>query len=256
MSSLAAFQTRMAETLWRGAGESVLTEISPGLIAADAALGVHRNTIMSGLTNALRLTYPTVDWLVGADFFDQTALAYARIHPPAKAQLSDYGQQFPVFLEGYAPAAELPYLADVARFDLAVDQVAALSIGGSTISVDLDEGVTLRLEGSLRVLRLRYPADRLRDARDDDDQSLEDLDMSPRDYAYALWRGEAGASVRAVPAGVAAFLDAVLACASAQDGLDALLQEAGEAGLAQLQSDLFFAPFARLQTTQTEETAT
>ncbi len=204
----------------------------------------------------MRLTYPTVDWLVGADFFDQTALAYAQIHPPARAQLSDYGQQFPVFLEGYVPAVELPYLADVARFDLAVDQVAALSVGGSPVAVDLDASVILRLDGSLRVLRLSYPADRLRDARDDDDQSLEALDMSPRDYAYALWRGEAGASVRVIPAGVAAFLDAVLAGASAQDGLDALLQEAGEAGLAQLQPDLFFAPFARLQTTQTEETAT
>jgi hypothetical protein len=193
---------------------------------------------------------------VGEDFFDQTAQAYVRAHPPVTAQLDSYGASFPQFLEAYAPAAELAYLADVARFDLAVDQVAALSVGGSPIAVDLDPSVILRLDGSLRVLRLSYPADRLRDAREDGGQSLEDLDMTPDAYAYALWRGAAGASVRTVPAGVAAFLDAVLAGGSAQDGLDALLREAGEAGLAQLQSDLFLAPFARLQTTQSEETAT
>lgn len=256
MSSLAALQSRLAEALWGGAGEAIPAEVAAGPIPAGAAWNVHRNTIISGLTNALRLTYPTVDWLVGEDFFDQTALAYVRAHRPVTAQLDGYGASFPQFLEAYAPAAELAYLADVARFDLAVDQVAALSVAGSPIAVDLDASVILRLDGSLRVLRLSYPADRLRDAREDDGQSLEDLDMTPRAYAYALWRGTAGASVRAVPAGVAAFLDAVLAGASAQEGLDALLREAGEAGLAQLQSDLFLAPFASLQTTQSEETAT
>ena len=255
MSSLAALQSRMAEGLWRGGDGADLAVIAPGPIPAHAAWGVHRNTIVSGLTNALRLTYPTVDWLVGADFFDQTALAYIRSHPPMRAQLADYGERFPKFLCGYAPAGELTYLADVARFDLAVDEVAALSVGGSKVCVDLDAGVILQLEGALRVLRTRYQVDRLRDAREDDGQSLEDLDMSPRPYAYALWRGAAGTLARVLPAGAAAFLEAVLAGACAQDGLNALLRESGEPGLAELQSDLFLAPFARLQITQTQETA-
>jgi hypothetical protein len=255
MSSLAALQSRIAEDLWRGADETGLGEIASGPIAARAAWDVHRNTIISGLTNAMRLTYPTVDWLVGPEFFDQTALAYIRGHPPARAQLAAYGEAFPAFLEACAPGAGLPYLADVARFDLAVDQIAALSAGGSTISIALDAGVILLLDGSLRVLRLNYPADRLSDARADDGQSLEGLDMTPRAHAYALWRGAAGTLARVLPLGVAAFLDAVLAGAPAQEGLDVLLAASGEAGLAQLQSDLFFAPFARLQTTQSEDTA-
>ena len=256
MSSLAAFQSRVAEGLWRGADASELVGIAPGPITAQTAWAVHQNTVISGLTNALRLTYSTVDWLVGEDFFDQSALVYLRIHPPDRAQLSEFGQAFPAFLEGYAPAAELAYMADVARFDLAVDQVAALSVGGAKRSVDLGGGVVLQLEPSLRVLRLSYPADRLRDAREDDGQSLEDLDMTARDRTYALWRGGAGAMAQVLPLGVAAFLNAVLAGGSAQDGLDDLLRESGEAGLSQLQSDLFNAPFARLQTPQTRETAT
>ena len=66
MSSLAALQSRIAEDLWRGADETGLGEIASGPITARAAWDVHRNTIISGLTNAMRLTYPTVDWLVWA----------------------------------------------------------------------------------------------------------------------------------------------------------------------------------------------
>lgn len=256
MSSLAALQSRMAEGLWRGVGEADLSGIAPGPIAPTAGWTVHRNTIISGLTNALRLTYPTVEWLVGGDFFDQTALAYVDEHPPTKAQLADYGDRFPDFVEGYAPAAELAYLADVARFDLAIDQVCALSCGGEKHSVDLGAGACLWLEASLRVLRINYPADQLRDAREDDGQSLDRLDMSARPLAYALWRGGEGTLVRPLPAGVAAFLEAVLAGGSAQDGLDALVRDCGDAGLTQLRSDLFFAPFAHLQTSQAEETTT
>lgn len=254
MSSLGALQSRMAEALWRG-GQADLSAIAPGPIAPEAAWDVHRNTIISGLTNALRLTYPTVDWLVGDDFFDQTARAYIRAYPPARAQLAYYGEGFAAFLQDYGPAADLPYLADVARFDRAVDQVCALSRDGEMQSVDLGAGVRLWLEASLRGLRLSYPADQLRDAREDDGQSLDQLDMSAGPLAYALWRGEEGALVRRLPSGVAAFLETVLAGGSAQDGLDALVRDSGEGGLAQLQSDLFFAPFARLQTPQAEETA-
>ncbi len=254
MSSLAQLQTRMAEALWTDSADGFLAEIAPGVAAAREAMGVHRNTIISGLTNALRLTHPTVDWLVGEDFFEQAALHFTQRYPPAEMQLLDYGTEFPAFLESYVPAADLAYLADVARFDLAVDQVAAQSVGASSILVDLSNGVSLKLDGSLRVLRLTYPADRIRDAREDDGDCLGALELTHSDYAYAIWRSAQGASVRLTPPGVAAFLDAVLAGASAEIGLDALMQQSGAEGLGQLQSDLFFAPFARLHTDPTGET--
>ena len=254
LSSLAQLQTRMAQALWTDSADGFLAEIAPGAVVASAALGVHRNTIISGLTNALRLTYPTVDWLVGEDFFDQAALHFTRLYPPAGMQLSDYGREFPAFLDSYFPAADLAYLADVARFDLAVDQVAAWSVEASSVLVDLANGVGLKLDGSLRILRLSYPADRIRDARDQDDEALAALELTPGVYCYAFWRSAQGASVQSLPAGVAAFVQVVLAGGSAEAGLEALMQQSGAEGLEQLQSDLFFAPFARLQTDPTGET--
>lgn len=254
MSSLAQLQTRMAQALWTDKADGLLAQIAPGAVGAQVALGIHRNTIISGLINAVRLTYPTVEWLVGEDFFEQAVFHFTRRYPPGAMQLADYGSEFPEFLESFVPAADLPYLGDVARFDLAVDQVAAQAVGASSTAVDLANGVTLKLDGSLRILRLTYPANHIRDARDQGGEGLASLDLTPGVYAYALWRSAQGASVRLLPAGVAAFVQVVLAGGSAEAGLDALMLESGTEALGQLQSDLFFAPFARLQTQTTGET--
>jgi hypothetical protein len=39
------------------------------------------------------------------------------LHPPRQPSLVDYGVEFAAFLETFEPAAELPYLPDVARVD-------------------------------------------------------------------------------------------------------------------------------------------
>ena len=59
-------------------GQTSGQAFAPGAVSADAALRIHRNTVMGALTGALRLTYPTVDALVGESFFDQAAAAFAQ----------------------------------------------------------------------------------------------------------------------------------------------------------------------------------
>jgi hypothetical protein len=236
----------MAQALLGGAPDGVLSEIAPGRIPAAEALEVHRNTVVGGLVNALRLTFPTVEWLVGREFFEQAGGLYARRFPPAQAQLTGYGQFFPTFLGAYEPAAGLAYLGDVARFDLAIDAVGGLSVDPGWLAIDLGAGATLQLNASLRVLRLDHQADRIRDARGGDDESLTALDLSPGVFAYGLWRGPDGVLARALSPGPAAFLQSVIAGADADAGLKALLDAADEAGLADLQTEVFNAPFARL----------
>jgi hypothetical protein len=85
--------------------------------ATATALRVHRNTVMKGLVDALAANYPTVGQLVGEEWFKACALEYVRMHPARSPVLALYGETFPAFLATFAPAAELPYLADVARID-------------------------------------------------------------------------------------------------------------------------------------------
>jgi hypothetical protein len=78
---------------------------------------VYRNTLLKGCVDNLAANFPTVMRLVGEQWFRAAALEYARAEPPVSVSLFDYGATFPSFLADFAPAAELPYLATVARLD-------------------------------------------------------------------------------------------------------------------------------------------
>ena len=251
MPDLATLQGDMAQGLLSGRYGALEAQVLIGPVSAAEALGLHRNTVLYGLTNALRLGFPTVDALVGEDFFDQAALAYIEEAPPAHACLDLYGEGFADFLAAYAFAADLPYLADVARLDRAVEQVGGQAIGGDGVTLDLGEA-SLTLDASLRVLRLTHPAAAIRDAVDDgDDEALGRVDLEPRPYAHALWRLPAGAAMRPLSAASAAFLTALLDGAEADQALSAALAESED--LTPLQSEIFAAPFARLAAHPTPE---
>jgi hypothetical protein len=78
---------------------------------------VYRNNVAVGLTQALEARYPVTRRLVGDAFFRAMAGAYVAGHKPQSAVLILYGVDFPAFVSGFAPAAELPYLPDVAAFE-------------------------------------------------------------------------------------------------------------------------------------------
>jgi hypothetical protein len=238
MSELAALQAAMAEALLSGRAEAVTPSIEPGPITTTEALAVHRNTAMHGLVNALRLSHPTVDALVGEDFFDQAARDFVQAFPPASAWLTGYGEGFADFLAGYAPVRELPYLADVARFDFAIEAVGGEALGLDGAALDLGQAVLI-LDGSLRLLDLDYPAAVIRDAIDDE-EALAALDMSPRRHGLALWRLYDGVGLRPLGAVSAAVLSALLA---GEDPSEWLSQGADPDGL---QAEVFTAPFVRL----------
>ncbi|HWA61850.1 MAG TPA: DNA-binding domain-containing protein [Caulobacteraceae bacterium] len=238
MPDLAILQTTMARALASGDWQALAGEILPGPVGADEALGLHRNTALAGLAGALRLSCPTVDALVGEVFFDQAALAFAAAHPPSTPWLAGYGSGFPDFLAAYPPAEGLPYLADVARLDLAVEAAAQDALGRDGLVLDLG-GAILTLDASLRVLDLGHPAVAIRDAVESGDEALAALDVTPRPNAHALWRVPHGAALRPLNPVSAAFLIAVLTGGDVEAALSG-----GDPAL--VQSDVLTAPFARL----------
>lgn len=89
---------------------------------AGRRFNVYRNNVTSGLTEALRQSFPVVRALVGEDFFTALAIAHLRAHPPASPLLMFYGQAMPDFLAHFPPVQHLGYLPDVARLELALRQ--------------------------------------------------------------------------------------------------------------------------------------
>ena len=83
-----------------------------------ARFTVHRNNVVSSLVEALADTFPVTRELVGAAFFGAMARVFVLAAPPRSPVLALYGEGFPAFIEGFEPAARVPYLADLARLEL------------------------------------------------------------------------------------------------------------------------------------------
>lgn len=137
-----------------------------GLLAVDIdeRFAVYRNNVVHGLSRALAAGFPAVEAIVGAEFFSAMAAIYVRTSPPASPVLLDYGATLPDFLAGFEPAAELPYLADVARLELAYTRVFHAADANplptdslKQIAADRIGGVRFALHPSLQILRSAFP---------------------------------------------------------------------------------------------------
>lgn len=114
IAKLAHFQDRFAQALFASEPDAG-TEIAA--LARQPGFSVYRNTVMKGCIDALQANYPSVTRLVGEEWLRAAAAIYARAHPPQDARMLYYGEDFPDFLARFEPAADLPYLPDVARLD-------------------------------------------------------------------------------------------------------------------------------------------
>ncbi len=97
--------------------EIITHEIIPNGIRADERYNIYRNNTFITLGQALAQNFPVVCRLVGITFFDQMAREYIQKHPPISPLLMTYGGTLANFIDGFMPAAGLPYLADVARLE-------------------------------------------------------------------------------------------------------------------------------------------
>jgi len=117
---LGVFQDGFAAALIAPAMLADLALDAPPEIArlvAQPGFAVYRNTVLKGCIDALQANYPSVSRLVGDEWFREAAAIYARANLPRQPSLLDYGSDFAAFLAAFEPAADLPYLAGVARLD-------------------------------------------------------------------------------------------------------------------------------------------
>ncbi|MGZ8273478.1 MAG: HvfC/BufC family peptide modification chaperone [Burkholderiaceae bacterium] len=116
MIDLAAYQDAFAAALL---ADVPVERASPEIahLVRQPGFAVYRNTVMKGCIDALQANYPTVERLVGEEWFRAAAAVFARTRLPAQPSLLSYGDGLPTFLESFGPAREVPYLAAVARVD-------------------------------------------------------------------------------------------------------------------------------------------
>jgi len=139
-----------------------------GLVTRDAIstqrFNVYRNNVIGGLVDALCDRFPVCLRLVGDGFFRAMAQNYVRASLPRTRILSEYGEDFAVFIVGFEPASSLPYLPDIARLEYAAGQ-AYHAVDAEPLSIDLLrcilpdrlEAATASLHPSVQVVCSEYP---------------------------------------------------------------------------------------------------
>ncbi len=153
---------------------AVMQRMAPADIAAlgitatgdiDRRFAVYRNTFAHTLTAALAARFPTVQRLVGADFFRAMAGVYVADHPPRSPVMQTYGADFPDFLRDFPPVVNLPYLPDVARIEVlrglsyhAADATPLTSAAVQDALARGAEDAVLTLHPSLRILHSDHSA--------------------------------------------------------------------------------------------------
>ncbi len=144
-------------------------DLPPGLTAripqeAARRFAVYRNNVAISLTDALAKRFPVIERLVGHEFFAAMGRVYLDANRPKSPVLLEWGDTFPEFLADFPPLADYPYMADVARVELARGH-AFHAADASPIAPDIlmsaasdPENARLGLHPSVQILHLSYPA--------------------------------------------------------------------------------------------------
>lgn len=146
-------------------------DIAPGgNVTAIDRLSVYRDNIRAGLHNALCEAYPAVRLLVGHEFMRMMALRYIDGHPPVAADINQYGADFSSFIANFTPAAELPYLPDVALLEwrmhdaaFAPDSPPLSPAHLSALPAAQQSALCLRLRPGISFIKSAWPLCAIRD---------------------------------------------------------------------------------------------
>jgi hypothetical protein len=200
MPALLELQRAFAAALLSEADGTVWAHIVGDAFTAPERLRIYRNTCRSTLVETLRTTYPAVERIVGRAFFDAAAERYVAAHPARSGYLNDYGDRFAAFLASFAPARELAYLPDVARFEWALSVAANAPDApvlepGVLLAVPAENHAALRFQPhpSVSCLELAYPADEIADAvLAGDEAAMGEIDLASGAVRVVVHRGPDG----------------------------------------------------------------
>jgi hypothetical protein len=166
MSTLRDLQRQFQQAVLGGDSAEIVAAIRRDGLDRAARIGIYRNHFLATIGASLQGTFPVVCRLVDERFFAYAAHEFVREHPPRSRCLVEYGADFADFLGGFEPCKGLPYLADVARFEWALNIAASVQEAPplppqALAEVPTNEAayVALRLQPSLSYVFSPWPID-------------------------------------------------------------------------------------------------
>ena len=192
---------------------------------AAARLGIYINHFQVTLTDVLETTFPVVRQLVGDPFFRMVARHYVRDAPPRHPCLFEYGGGFPGFLERLPEVRSLPYLADVARLEWAINEAWHAADAPAIAAVTAAEpmagcaDVSLRLHPSCRLIASVFPVNWIWQIHQKACSERETVDLDAGGVRLLVHRQEDEVGWIELSAADFAFVDSVLDAGSLSNSL-------------------------------------
>lgn len=148
---------------------------------------VYQNNIIVSLIDSLVDSFPTLVRLLGEDYFRAVAREFVQANPPRSPVMAEYGTQLPSYLDGFLPLEKLPYLADVARLELA--RIACFHAADSA-TLSAEDFTSLSIEALLSAAFVLNPSIRLVDSEHPVFKLWHSQIHDSPIPALADWRGE------------------------------------------------------------------
>jgi len=182
MSTLLELQMQLRQAVLGGDTAEIVAAIHGDGLDPAARVGIYRNHAFATLGASLQGIFPVVCRLVDSRFFSYAAHEYLREHPPHSRCLVEYGADFADFLADFEPCKAVPYLADVARFEWALNIAGTVREAAplppqalAAVPADKAAYVALRLQPSVRYLASPWPIDAIWQGNQQNDVPAIDL---------------------------------------------------------------------------------
>ena len=125
MTALARQQQALLDALFAWPRDNAMLNIANYVYDTQArGLKVYQNNGHALAERTLRVAYPVLAQLLGADSFAALSRALWHAHPPARGDLAQWGGVLAGFVSASDQLLEEPYLADVARVEWALHTCA------------------------------------------------------------------------------------------------------------------------------------
>jgi hypothetical protein len=218
MRSLRELQSGFAAALLEPNAGRAAPDIRADGISPALRLGFYRSNVLENYRKALAATYPAIERLVGIGCFLNLASEYARRHASRSGDVGMHGERFADFLERHPVGRALPYLADVARLEWAIEESfyeadrEGLPLERlARVPAEQVSALRFHLAPSSRLLRSRFPVHRIWQISQPDSVGDERVDFDAGAVQLLVRREGYAVTLDPLPAGEFAMLDALRA---------------------------------------------
>jgi hypothetical protein len=213
--TLRELQLRFADALFDHADAAVAQEVIANGIDPAERIDIYRTNLREGFIQALAISFPVIERLVGSSYFRQLALEFLGAHPSRAGNLHHIGGPLPAFLRARFADSEYAYLADVAALEWAYEE-ALIAADAQPMSVDALRGIDpgdyeqlrFELHPASKLVQSAYPILRIWHANQPETASDEVIDLRAGGERVLVLRSPAGIEFHNLSGGDFAALDA------------------------------------------------